>query len=100
MGRKTYIMSKTDKELFRDFLRSKMADRDETVGATYFPGDGYEFYDFDRVMTDIANAIVNHEPEPLEELDHAIDTLTGAIADLERVKAGFIAYKAAQGEAA
>jgi predicted P-loop ATPase/GTPase len=89
-------MTKTDKELFRDYLNSKMEDRDETVGATYFPEKGYEFYDFDRVMTDIANAIVNYEPEPLDELDHAIDNFSGAIADLERVKAGFLAYKAAQ----
>lgn len=93
-------MSKTDKELFREYLMSKMADRDDTVGETYFPKKGYEFHHFDRVMTDVANAIVNYDPEPLEELDHAIDTFSGAIADLERVKAGFIAYKAAQGEAA
>ena len=89
-------MSKTDKELFRDYLNSKMEDRADTVGATYFAEHGHEFYDFDRVLTDIADAIVSHQPEPLDELDHAINTFKGAVADLERVKAGFIAYKAAR----
>lgn len=86
-------MSKTDKELFRDYLMSKMDDRCDTVGATYFAENGYGFYDLDRVLADIANAIMNYEPEPLAELNYAIDTFRCAAANLERVKAGFIAYK-------
>lgn len=89
-------MSKTDKELFREYLNSKMEDREDTVGVTYFAKDGYEFYDLDRLLLNIADAIVTYDPEPLAELDHAIGTFGNVIDDLERVRAGFIAYKAAQ----
>ncbi|WP_043062407.1 hypothetical protein [Brucella anthropi] len=89
-------MSKTDKELFREYLNSKIEGREDTVGVTYFAKDGYEFYDLDRLLINIADAIVTYDPEPLAELDHAIGTFGNVLDDLERVRAGFIAYKAAQ----
>lgn len=87
-------MSKTDKELFRDYLNSKLDGG--TVGTTYFGSDNYEYHELDSVLRDIANSVIMGEVPSGEGIDEAIGTFRNVIADLERVKAGFIAYKAAQ----
>lgn len=43
--------------------------------------------------------ILNGDPEPLPELEFAIQEFRGVVRNLERVKAGFLAYKAAQAAA-
>ncbi|MGG7577355.1 hypothetical protein [Rhizobium sp. Nf11,1] len=85
-------MSKTDKELFREYLRTKV--EGETVEAAYL--DGYDYFDIDEVLASLARAIITAEPEPVAELDLAIERFRTVAENLEHLKAGFLAYRAAQ----
>lgn len=93
-GQKDYIMSKTDKELFRDYLMSKEAGQDDSVGTLYLTG--HECFGIDEMLRDVVNSIVTADPQPLEELDFLADELRGLLHNLAHVRKGFIAYKAAQ----
>ncbi|MBY3493884.1 hypothetical protein [Rhizobium laguerreae] len=85
-------MSKSDKELFREYLRTKV--EGQTVEAAYL--DGYEYFDIDEVLARMTRAITTFDPEPVEELEHAIERFRTVVENLEHLKAGFLAYRAAQ----
>ncbi|MCY1364773.1 hypothetical protein D9M69_515930 [compost metagenome] len=88
-------MSTTDKELFREYLMSKEPDNDiDTVGTLYLTG--HEYHDVDGLLRDIANSIIIGDPQPVEELAEAAEVFRGAAANMDRLKEGFIAYKAAR----
>ncbi|MEY9375889.1 hypothetical protein [Rhizobium leguminosarum] len=93
-------MSKTDKELFREYLASKEpGNGEDTVFRLYLTG--HECFGIDEMLNDVVNSIVNADPEPVQELDFLMDELRGLLHKLAHVKKGFLAYKAAQtGEAA
>jgi hypothetical protein len=92
-------MSKTDKELFRDYLNSKEPGNDiDTVGTLYLTG--HEYHGVDHVLRDIAVSIIMGDPQPVDELTEAADLFRGVVGNLERLKNGFLAYKAAHVEAA
>ena len=87
-------MSKSDKELFRDYLYSKEADSSETIGKRYLAGR--ECFDMDNMMRNVVNSILYADPQPVEELDFLVEELTDLYNNVLHVKKGFIAYKAAQ----
>lgn len=93
-------MSKTDKELFRDYLMSKEAEQPDTVEALYLRG--FECFDIDTMLRDVMNSIVHPttDPKPVEEINFLMEELRGLLHNLTHVREGFIAYKAAHGEAA
>lgn len=92
--------AKTDKELFAEYLKTKANSHGDSVGKLYL--SGFEFHSLDDLVAEIINAIVGDEndPEPLSEMDLAIEELQGLLANLRRVRAGFIAYKESVEEAA
>lgn len=90
-------MSKTDKELFNDYLLTKEPGSGvDTVGTLYLTG--HECFGIDEMLRDVVNSIINADPEPVEELDFLMDELRGLLHNLAHVKKGFLAYKAAQTE--
>jgi hypothetical protein len=88
-------MTKTDKELFRDYLMSKEAEQADTVGTLYLTG--HECFGIDEMLRDVVNSIIdpNTDPQPVEELDFLISELSGLIHNLTRVRTGFVAHKSA-----
>lgn len=95
MGRKTYIMSKTDKELFRDYLMSRETGKADTVGTLYLTG--HECFGIDAMLRDVMNSIINPttDPQPIEELDFLMEELRGLLHNLTHLREGFLAFKAA-----
>lgn len=93
-------MSKTDKELFRDYLMSKEAERADTVATLYLTG--HECFGIDEMLRDVVTSITNPDadPQPVEELDFLMEELRGLLHNLTHVREGFIAFKAAMKEAA
>lgn len=96
----TNTTAKTDKELFAAYLKTKANDYGDSVGKLYL--SGFEFYSLDDLVAEIVNAIAlsENDPKPIPELDYAIGEFEGLVANLKRVRAGFVAYKALHGEAA
>jgi hypothetical protein len=88
----------TDKELFRDYLMSKEAGKSDTVGTLYLTG--YDVFGIDEMLRDVANSIINADPQPIEEIDFLMDELRGVLRNLTHIRTGFVAYKEAQGAAA
>jgi hypothetical protein len=92
-------MSKTDKELFRDFLNSKERGNDiDTVGTLYLTG--HEYDGIDDALRDMANGVIVGGADPTQELDFALQQYRGVVHNLERLMKGFLAYKAAMEVAA
>ncbi len=88
----------TDKELFAAYLKTTANGDGDSVGYLYL--SGFEFYSLDDVITEMVNGILSNDPEPVPELDLAIQEFEGLVAKLRRVREGFITYKAAHREAA
>jgi hypothetical protein len=88
----------TDKELFAAYLKTTANGDSDNVGHLYL--SGFEFYSLDDVITEMVNGILSNDPEPISELDFAIQEFEGLVANLKRVRTGFVAYKAAAGEVA
>jgi hypothetical protein len=93
-------MSKTDKELFREYLMSKEAEQADTVATLYLTG--HECFGIDAMLRNVMNSIINPttDPKPVEEIDFLMEELRGLLHNLTHVREGFIAYKAAQGGSA
>lgn len=96
MGRKTYTMSQTDKELFRNYLMSKEAGKADTVGTLYLTG--HECFGIDAMLRDVMNSIIDPktDPQPIEELDFLMGELRGLLHNLTHLREGFLAFKAAE----
>ncbi len=91
-------MSKSDKELFREYLNSKARpEHPDTVFSYYLTG--HECFGIDEMLEGVVNSILNADPTPVEELDFLISELGGLRQNLRRVKEGFIQFQAAQAEA-
>ncbi|MFC6448428.1 hypothetical protein [Shinella zoogloeoides] len=97
-ARKFCIMSKSDKELFREYLKSKEPGQADSVGTLYLMG--HECFGIDQMLRDVVNSIIYADPQPVEELDFLLEELRGLVHNLAHVRQGFVAYKAAHGEAA
>ncbi|MBX5023042.1 hypothetical protein [Rhizobium lentis] len=86
-------MSKTDKELFHDYLMSnEPGNGDDTVFRLYLTG--HECFGIDEMLNDVVNSIIHADPEPVPELDFLMEELRGLLHNLAHVKKGFLAYKA------
>lgn len=89
-------MSKTDKELFREYLLSKEAGHADNVGTLYLTG--HDCFGIDAMLRDVMNSIINptSDPQPVKEIDLLMEELRGVLHNLTHVRAGFIAFKAAK----
>ncbi len=86
-------MTKNDKELFREYLNSKVPESGaDSVFALYLTG--HECFGIDAMLAGVVNSIINADPEPVDELDFLMEELRGLQHNLGRVKAGFLEYKA------
>lgn len=82
----------TDKEMFAAYLQTKANDYGDSVAKLEL--SGFEFYSLDNLVSELFSAILHNDPEPVAELDYAIGEFEGLVANLKRVRAGFVAYKA------
>lgn len=83
-------MSKTDNELFHEFLMSKNADG-RTISETYL--SGFKLF-LDTVIADLMHHVINGKVDPVEEIELASGEVSALKISLESLRNGFIAYKA------